>query len=274
MELADEIYKLTKKFPDEERYSLVSQMRRSAISIPSNIAEGYRRNSKGSYIQFLLVAYGSGGELETQIEICKRNLNLNQNEYEKAENLLEEVMKMLNSLISKLRTTAYDLRAENGFTMIELLITIFLFVTLISIVSGVFVRSLRVQRATVALIAANSNASLALEQIAREIRTGYDFSESSGGLNFTNANGDDVVYRLNGTSESLERSRDGGSNFKTITADNVKIKNFVHRLFKGSPPDPYPSRVTISLAVAAAGSSLVNPVVNLQTTVSARTLGK
>ena len=47
--------------------------------------------------------------LETQIEICKRNLNLNQNEYEKAENLLEEVMKMLNKSISNLRTTAYDL---------------------------------------------------------------------------------------------------------------------------------------------------------------------
>lgn len=115
MELTDEIYKLTKKFPDEERYGLISQMRRSAVSIPSNIAEGCRRNSKGSYIQFLSVAFGSGGELETQMEICKRNLALSQAEYKIAENLLEEVMKMLNKLISNLRTTNYDLQTNEGF---------------------------------------------------------------------------------------------------------------------------------------------------------------
>src|SRR3989344_6087291 len=96
-ELANEIYKLTKQFPDDEKYGLVTQMRRSAVSIPSNIAEGYRRNSDGSYLQFLSVSYGSGGELETQIEICKKNLPLRDENYRAIEALLEEVMKMLNS---------------------------------------------------------------------------------------------------------------------------------------------------------------------------------
>jgi len=62
-----EIYKVTKTFPNEEKYGLTSQIRRAAISIPSNIAEGYGRKSSGEYIQFLYVAYGSNCELETQL---------------------------------------------------------------------------------------------------------------------------------------------------------------------------------------------------------------
>ena len=62
-----EIYKVTKTFPSEEKYGLTCQIRRAAISIPSNIAEGYGRKSSGEYIQFLYVAYGSSCELETQL---------------------------------------------------------------------------------------------------------------------------------------------------------------------------------------------------------------
>ena len=68
-ELALEVYKVTNKFPKEEAYGLVSQTRRAAISIPSNIAEGYRRGSRKEYIQFLNIAYGSAAELETQISL-------------------------------------------------------------------------------------------------------------------------------------------------------------------------------------------------------------
>ena len=66
-QLCLEIYKITKDFPKEERYGLTSQVRRSAVSVPSNIAEGYGRKNKGEYIQALYIAYGSNCELETQI---------------------------------------------------------------------------------------------------------------------------------------------------------------------------------------------------------------
>jgi len=71
IEVVKDIYILTKKFPKEELYGLTSQMRRSAVSIPSNIAEGFRRYHNKEYKQFLYIALGSCAELETQIIIAK-----------------------------------------------------------------------------------------------------------------------------------------------------------------------------------------------------------
>lgn len=105
-ELSLLIYKLTKDFPKEELYALVSQIRRAVISIPSNIAEGYCRQRRLEYIQFLRIAFASGAELETQLLIAKDLKYVQANDFEKANSLLEEVMKMLNSLISKIKTSA------------------------------------------------------------------------------------------------------------------------------------------------------------------------
>ena len=103
MDLVVFIYKLTEKFPRDEIYGLVSQMRRASVSIPSNIAEGSRRSSKKDFRNFLLTAYGSGAELETQTKIAKR-LQLGKSEdYSKIETLLSEVMRMLNKLTSELK---------------------------------------------------------------------------------------------------------------------------------------------------------------------------
>jgi four helix bundle protein len=72
LDLAEAVYRLTESFPDAERYGLVSQMRRSAVSIPSNIAEGYGRQHRPDYLRFLAIARGSLFELETQIVLARR----------------------------------------------------------------------------------------------------------------------------------------------------------------------------------------------------------
>ncbi len=102
MELVVEVYKLTELFPKSEIYGLVSQMRRCVVSIPSNIAEGRRRGSRKDYRHFLLISYGSGAELETQIEIAKRLMFSKSDDFVKIDALLSEIMKMLNRIISNL----------------------------------------------------------------------------------------------------------------------------------------------------------------------------
>jgi four helix bundle protein len=72
MDLAEACYRLTGSFPRDELYGLSSQVRRATVSIPANIAEGYGRNSKGAYVQFLRVAQGSLKELETHIVLAER----------------------------------------------------------------------------------------------------------------------------------------------------------------------------------------------------------
>lgn len=102
MDLVIAVYTLTGKFPKEEMYGLISQMRRAAVSIPSNIAEGSRRSSRKDFRNFLLNAYGSGAELETQIKIAKRLQYVSENGCEQAKSLLNEVMRMLNKLTHEL----------------------------------------------------------------------------------------------------------------------------------------------------------------------------
>ena len=105
MDLVVEIYKITENYPKSEMYGLVSQTRRSAVSIPSNIAEGRRLGSRKDFRQFLIAAFGSGAELETQIQIVKRLLWSRNINFEKADSLLNEVMKMLNKMIFSLQAT-------------------------------------------------------------------------------------------------------------------------------------------------------------------------
>ena len=102
VELSVIIYRITRTFPKEELYGLVSQLRRCSVSIPSNIAEGQRRGSRLEYIHFLRIAFGSGAELETQILIAFKIGYLKEEQYKEVLNLLDEIMKMLNKLISVL----------------------------------------------------------------------------------------------------------------------------------------------------------------------------
>lgn len=101
-DLVVEIYRITKKFPKEELFGLTSQMRRCAVSIPSNIAEGRGRGTRKDFVQFLRIAYGSGSELETQLVLAQKLCLLTQNELQTANSLLDEIMRMLNVMIRKL----------------------------------------------------------------------------------------------------------------------------------------------------------------------------
>ncbi len=112
-ELVKSVYNLTKQFPREELYGLVSQMRRSAVSIPSNLAEGYSRKSRQEYIQFVRIAFGSGAELETQLLLVIDLKLANKNETEKVYNQLVEVMKMLNKLLSSLNPSLCVFKSHN-----------------------------------------------------------------------------------------------------------------------------------------------------------------
>lgn len=106
--LAEEIYLLIKGFPVAERYGLTSQMQRAAVSICSNIAEGKYRGSTQNYLSFLRIAYSSGAELETQLALAERVLNLSTEKYEVSKGLLQETMQMLNTIIYKLSQNKYS----------------------------------------------------------------------------------------------------------------------------------------------------------------------
>lgn len=98
-ELVKQVYKVSSKLPQAEVFALQSQMRRSAVSIVSNIAEGSSRKTRKDYCQFLHISYGSASELETQLFLSKDLYALDNKE---CIMLLEEVSKMLRSIISKL----------------------------------------------------------------------------------------------------------------------------------------------------------------------------
>jgi len=99
VQLSVVVYECTRAYPSDERFGLVSQMRRSAVSIPSNIAEGRLRGSRKDFLRFLRIAYASAAELETQIIISKQLQECSQISFVESELLLLEVQKMLGTMI-------------------------------------------------------------------------------------------------------------------------------------------------------------------------------
>jgi len=102
MWLAKLVYELTQRFPDGERFGLVSQMRRAAVSIPSNIAEGQARQGRGEFLQFLSHAYGSSAELETQTLLSVQLGFCRSGEIEKVIREIDEIQKMVVAIRRKL----------------------------------------------------------------------------------------------------------------------------------------------------------------------------
>ncbi|MDP2704044.1 MAG: type II secretion system protein [bacterium] len=153
-------------------------------------------------------------------------------------------------------------RNNEGFTLVELIVAMGVFVTAITIASGVFIQGMRSERGLTEAIAVNNEMSLALERMAREIRVGYEFSPSGGELSFKTRDGD-VVYALSGSGVILR----GG---KEITGQNVQVENLKFIVFQQSNNLCSPWRVTVSMSVRARGST--QKFLPIQTTVSSRTL--
>ena len=103
MDLVAEVYRVTRKLPREELYALSSQLRRAAISVPSNIAEGQGRGRKPEFIQFLRIAYASLREVETQVLIALRLGYINEEESASALHLASEVGRLINGLLRSLK---------------------------------------------------------------------------------------------------------------------------------------------------------------------------
>ena len=104
MEMTTLLYKIIKKLPKEVTYTLSDQMRRAAISIPSNIAEGFGRNSKKEYLQFLYIANGSVCELETQLTLCVNINYLSETETQPIMDLLSEIGKIIMKITKNLNS--------------------------------------------------------------------------------------------------------------------------------------------------------------------------
>jgi len=102
MTLAQECYLLTTHFPKDEMYGMAAQIRRAAVSIPANIAEGYGRDQTGSFVQFLRIAQGSARELETHLILAESIRLVDQQAVTPLQEPCERVSKMLRSLIRSL----------------------------------------------------------------------------------------------------------------------------------------------------------------------------
>jgi len=164
-----------------------------------------------------------------------------------------------------------------GFTMVELLVSMTIFMILVTAVIGGFVNAIKNQRIVTDAIAVNSNAGLALEQIAREIRTGYNFpaagSSCGNQLSFTNYRGNQVTFRLN--NDTVERKECNkvdcsASVFNPLTAANVLVNNLCFLVQQQSNCSPW--FVVITVGVASKTADYSKRLVNVQTSISPRIL--
>jgi four helix bundle protein len=101
--LVTDVYRVSKRWPKDERYGLISQIRRASVSVPSNISEGHCRASRGEYLQFLGHARGSLAEVETQVEIARNLGFLDGEDFTRLSGSIDEVSRMLRSLIHSLQ---------------------------------------------------------------------------------------------------------------------------------------------------------------------------
>jgi len=156
-------------------------------------------------------------------------------------------------------------KKQEGFTLIELMVSSAIFVVLISVASGTFISALRTQRIVTDLSESMNNVSFVIEQIAREIRVGFEFSGGGKRLQFTNSDGVLIEYRH--LDKGIQR-RENSEGWETITSPDVEVGDLRFLLRGEESGDGEPPRVTITMSVV--GEKGIE--VNLQTTVSSRNL--
>lgn len=158
---------------------------------------------------------------------------------------------------------------ESGLTMIELIVAIGIFGLVVSMAFGIFILALTSQRRIIALRNVEDNIRFTIESMAREIRTGKNFSSDAGSLSFTNAKGEAVIYRLNGG--IVEKSSDGGANYSAVTGSEAIIDYLNFYLIGQAADDGLQPRVTITVgATSQVGNQSAN--LKIQTTISERFL--
>ncbi len=178
-------------------------------------------------------------------------------------------------------------RSRRGFTLVELLVAMGVFLVAVTLAIGAFVQALKAQRFVTYMMSVNSNASIALESMAREIRAGYNFSVddlNSGStcsvkdnqydiLNFTNADGQAVGYELaNGSFARCAGNDCAAGQYTPLTASNILVDRLCFWLNNTKNDKSSPWRVTVFLTVDAKNQDFASTPLNLQTTVSARVL--
>lgn len=162
-------------------------------------------------------------------------------------------------------------RHTRGFTLVELLVAVGLFLTLLAVLSGAFIEALRSERATLRLMAANDNASFTLEQMAREIRVGTDFLLTGPSeLHFQNNAGAEVAYRLN--NDRVEKRVGASGAFLPLTSNTVKVLSLRFVLSGASKTDEMQPRATIAMAIGAIGRDIEGVATAVQTTITPRLL--
>lgn len=158
---------------------------------------------------------------------------------------------------------------EDGFTMIELIVAIGIFGLVIGMTVGIFVLALASQRRIIALRNAQDNIRFTVEAIAREIKTGKNFSGGGSSVSFTNAKGEATGYRLN--NNIIEKSSDGGVNYFAVTGSEATVNYLNFYLMGQAGGDGLEPRITVAVGVT---SGVGNQTANLkvQTTISERSL--
>lgn len=167
------------------------------------------------------------------------------------------------------------IKDRSGFGLVEMLVSLGLFAVITSVAVGGFARALRTQRQATGLLLANSNISITIEQIMREMRTGYNFCTAPGAcpsldqIDFKNARGEAISYRLNGATGTIEKKIDAGA-YQPITADDLVVQHLEFRLQGNAAGDGEQPRITITLGVSSKESGVSGNIIDLQTTVSPR----